>query len=31
MFHMDVSPATSELKAKHAWVIRHDELAFGSG
>ena len=25
------NPATGELDSKHSWVVRHDELIFGSG
>ena len=27
----DVNPATGELQGKHAWLISHDGLTFGSG
>ena len=27
----DVNPATGERESKHAWLVRHDGMTFGSG
>ena len=29
--HSDVNPSTGEIESKHAWVVAHDGLVFGSG